>query len=286
MKLANNQRGFTLIEILIAITLFSVLMVTVFTITNNSADTKDRITGEDQDFVQVQMTLSRIGQDFKYLYNPLFFTYIDTATSTKESGQEPQENNSSTTYQATERFPIQTTGKIPVPIITDDGSEKEIGFLTANNKRILEDIKQSNYSWVYYKLQPTTLPEEEQREGAGFDLVRLHAPSDVYAPDFNWDEITPQIMLRHVKEIKFSYWKKKDEKWVSPLRSLGEEVPHIRVLRMQLTWVDREGIEQKHLKTYRVLYPFFDTQKDQEEIKKAKAPKKETSKDDQENKEI
>ena len=68
----NTQGGFTLIEILIAITILAFLMVGVYTIVSNSVDTKDRVLSEDKSYVQVMRALDRLQSDVAQLWSPLY----------------------------------------------------------------------------------------------------------------------------------------------------------------------------------------------------------------------
>ena len=69
-----HERGFTLIEILIAITILSFITIGVVTITENSMLTKDRTTQLNADNLQIETAMSRFEWDFSQIYSPMYFS--------------------------------------------------------------------------------------------------------------------------------------------------------------------------------------------------------------------
>ncbi len=80
MSVSNQRvradRGFTLIEILIAITILSFITIGVVTITENSMNTKDRTSQLNADNLQIETAMSRFEWDFLQIYSPLYFSSI------------------------------------------------------------------------------------------------------------------------------------------------------------------------------------------------------------------
>jgi len=88
----DNQAGFTLLEVLIAITILSLLMVSIYSVIENSTTTKDRIITEDRDKMQLEMAFARIETDLEYIYSPLYYESTqkeDTALYTKAFKKAP-----------------------------------------------------------------------------------------------------------------------------------------------------------------------------------------------------
>ena len=84
----ENNKGFSLLEILISITLLSIMMVFVIDITNDSLDTKDTVLAEDQELFQAEMAVNRIVTDISHMYNPLFYA----AEKGKKTGELKEES--------------------------------------------------------------------------------------------------------------------------------------------------------------------------------------------------
>ena len=72
----KSQTGFTLIEILIAITILSFVTIGIVTITDNSMQTKDRTTQLNADNLAIETAMSRFEWDFSQIYSPLYYSTI------------------------------------------------------------------------------------------------------------------------------------------------------------------------------------------------------------------
>ena len=70
----KEQNGFTLIEVIISITLLALMMVYMVNIIDNSIKTKESVLAEDKDFMQIETALARFDLDFSQIYSPLFFS--------------------------------------------------------------------------------------------------------------------------------------------------------------------------------------------------------------------
>lgn len=73
---ASNQSGFTLLEILIAITLLAFITIGVVDITDNAVATKERTTEINENNLQVETAMSRFEWDFSQIYSPLYFSTV------------------------------------------------------------------------------------------------------------------------------------------------------------------------------------------------------------------
>jgi prepilin-type N-terminal cleavage/methylation domain-containing protein len=152
-KLVPNNKGFTLIEVLIAITVLAFLMLGVYTIISGSVDTKDRVLSEDRSFVQVMRAFDRVQGDIAQAWSPLYAHAKYNETAERARARSAGQEFKPIPFQASERFPFQSVTKQPVPAIVQDGPS-ELVFFTAANRRKLQDTKQSRYAWVRHSLRP------------------------------------------------------------------------------------------------------------------------------------
>jgi prepilin-type N-terminal cleavage/methylation domain-containing protein len=81
----SNDRGFTLIEILIAITIMAFMTMGVVSITQNAADTMDRTTVLNKNNLQIETALSRFEWDFSQIYSPMYFSSVLNLASAASS---------------------------------------------------------------------------------------------------------------------------------------------------------------------------------------------------------
>lgn len=261
----RSQAGFTLIEVLIAITILAFLMVGVYTIVSNSIATKDRVLTEDKSFVQVMRALDRLQTDVAQLWSPLYAHAKYNATIAREQAQQEQREFVPSKFVATERFPFETvTGKGAPAVVSEEKSE--IIFFTAANRRKLQDSKQSRYAWVKHSLRKTdnVVTSDDQTPTGEFEWIRTIQNTDLWEDRFNFDDIPPQVLLRGVKNLEFFFWDQRSEKFVDRLNDSSEK-DVLKILKVKVTWIDTDGLEQIFERVMKPLWPDFDTKKDEEE---------------------
>ena len=261
----KSNQGFSLLEILISITLLAIMMVYVIDITNDGLDTKETVLSEDQELLQVEMAVNRITTDLSNMYNPLFYS----AKKGKQKGEEKEEEREfyeeESEYKGTKRFPKVATNGLMIPLFEAE-DKNTILFLSSVNRRKIRDIKQSDYVWIKYDLRNSTISEDDKKRPDGdFEIVRYFDANDPYKDDFDWDNIKPQLLLRHVKELEFTYWHKEQKKWVDTIRELPSKDRIVRGIALKLVWVDNSGSMREVYRVIRVNWPFFDTVKDEKE---------------------
>ncbi|MGZ3788694.1 MAG: PulJ/GspJ family protein [Bacteriovorax sp.] len=256
--LLKNQTGFTLIEVLIAIILLSFISLYTFKMVDNSTDTKERVLKEDQLLLQTLTAVSRIDSDFSQLYSPLF-----------SSAKGNPSLDANAVYQDTASSKGAFDGKAKngmiIPQFTSE-DKSTLVFLTASNRRKVADAKESRFSWVRYSVRRSEKTEQEadektQTKGEN-ELVRQTISTNVYNSELNWSDVKSQILLTNVKSVEFSFWDEKSKKFLTSLQDLNENKNIVRSLKMELVWVDENNNEQKIIKVYRVLYPYFNSKID------------------------
>ena len=251
------KNGFTLIEVLISMLLLSLIMIYVVGAINDSSKTNEQVLAEDREFLQVEASLERINLDFSQIYSPLYYSFL----------------NKEEKFITSENFPLISKDKIPIPEILQPEKSTLI-FYTAVNRRKLENSKQSHYAWVRYSLRESSIQDDElKREGADYELVRQFISSDPYAKEHNWDDVKEQLLIRHVKDMEFSFWSKAKEKFVSNLQEIGTGQRIIRGLKVSLTWIDINNNEWVNERYYRPLWPYFSAENERRQYQQELARK-------------
>lgn len=272
-KMAQKQDGFTLVEILIAIVLLSFLMIGVYTITDNSTTTIERVSKEDSDFAQVGTALNRLEMDFSQLYSPLYYSAL------KISKNDPKNPYARRSTSENKFFPSYTESGHPVPLI-EQPSAQELIFFTSSNRKKVPNSKESNYSWIYYKLRSMPVSDDDQyaqtqRKGDN-QLIRKSIATNPYNDSFDWDKTRAQPILNYVKDFKILFWSTKKEKFVESLSDLENKLL-IRAIKIVINRFDVNNQPDQIIKIIRPLWPNFDTTLDQ---KKSTTSKPNTSGDD------
>lgn len=203
---ASNQSGFTLLEILIAITLLAFITLGVVDITDNAAATKERETERNANNLQIETAMSRFEWDFSQIYSPLYFSTVMNlnananmannaganggaeggdiagvvagATAGATAGaQQGAQGGAISPYlqqyyeQLVQRFErnehFSSVSKEGYPIPRFYAPEKNVfEFFTTSNRRKLENQKQSHFAWVRYALAEQQDLPNDQEENS------------------------------------------------------------------------------------------------------------------------
>lgn len=281
-----NNRGFTLIEIMIAMLLLSFLMISVILMTNNSFDVKDRTLVQDENNLKIYTALQRIEWDISHAYSPLYYEKImeptdlaikkiasTPAAPEDEPAADPSLQASRQIFETLKQrissnrnFKELSVTALPVPNF-ELKSKDDFIFYTIGNRRKFSDSKESFYAWVRYRLEDQEASEEDTpAELQGLKrLVRYFVPQDPFSlAEIDYDKVKPFTLMRNVKALKFEFWSNKNEKFVDSLKESGE--PFVfRAVKITITWLDDFAAEQEIEHIMTPLYPFFDLERDIQE---------------------
>jgi prepilin-type N-terminal cleavage/methylation domain-containing protein len=266
-RLKKSHAGFTLLEVLLSITLLGLLMVAVYNIITSSTDKKDQLTAEDRDRLQVETFFLRLDADLSQIYSPLYHSALRT---TKDVGEKTDPNPQ---FSPGEKYPAQTQNGDLAPII-ESGDKSSLSFLTSSNRRRVQDSKECNYAWVKYSLRDPPGPAANAE--APFEIVRQFNPNNIYNKEFEWTDIKAQILLKRVKSLEFLFWNPAREDFSNSLTDL-ENKNLLRAIKIKLIWKDLNNQELTFEKIFRPLWPFFNPEAEAKSLqKKPSAPNTES----------
>jgi prepilin-type N-terminal cleavage/methylation domain-containing protein len=253
----SSEAGFTLIEVLIAITLLSFVMLSIITVTDSSIQTKDRVISEDNEYLQVETAMDRISWDISQAYSPLYFSHeMKPENLTEQEGE--AYNKLVSNYQSNDRFAFPSYDALPVPLYKYE-DKTTITFFTNSNRRKLKNIKQSNYAWVQYTLDTDDDISSSEEGVAKGILVRKFMPNDVFNPEsIDWSNVKSQVLLRNVEKVLWEFWNPETRKWVDNLDLIKNGNHLIRGIKLTFEWVDPDGIVVPFIRVFRPLYPQFE----------------------------
>ena len=260
--LKNSNNGFTLIEILVAITILSYIMVNVYQVIDHGAETKDKVSFKNRNLLQIETALNRFKLDFSQIYSPIYFSNI-----VEKKDMEDDDEYSIGKFKTTERFPFVSSRDIPVPEILTPNSSTFI-FFTSVNKRKFANSKQSNYAWIKYTLETSKNNDDNQDQETGkYSLVRYYNPLDIFFPTFSWENIKPQTLIEGIKSLSFLYWDSTNKSYRKSIQDLDKIDKHaLQGVKIMLEWIEN-GEEFKIERIYRPIWPFFDPNVDIEALK-------------------
>jgi prepilin-type N-terminal cleavage/methylation domain-containing protein len=285
---ASNQSGFTLLEILIAITLLAFITLGVVDITDNAAATKERTTAINENNLQIETAMSRFEWDFSQIYSPLYFSTVMNLNQGANIGNNasagPQGGNQQGTqgsvispmlqqyyenlvqrFERNEHFSAVSKEGHPIPRFY--APEKNVlEFFTSSNRRKLENQKQSHFAWVRYALaeQQELSIDSDKTESPNIpkslkSFVRYFSSDDPYSDKRidiqDAERIKGAVLLRNVESLEFQYWDYQRRKWETSLRTIPQGENIIRGVRILITWYDSFGNKRSTTRTFRTHWP-------------------------------
>jgi prepilin-type N-terminal cleavage/methylation domain-containing protein len=249
-KLRDN-RGFTLIEVLISITLLSGLMIYVYGIINSSLNLKDSITAEDKELLGIERAFDRISTDFSQIYSPLYFSPEQKDYSSESEKSFDDDQKIVNKFQVSQKFPLLSHNGLPVPNLESPDKSTFI-FLSTANRRRLENTKEARLVWIKYKL----ISDEKSRTGSA--LARNYVPYQIYSPDDYFTKASDQVILRNVKSLEFEYWDPSKKSWASDLAEINNAKYTLKSIRVNIEWVNENKIVLEYSRTFRHLWQSYD----------------------------
>lgn len=288
-----SEKGFTLLEILIAIAILAFISLGVVSITENAANTMERTTEINENNLQIETAMSRFEWDFSQIYSPLYFSTVmnlnpaqnignpgvDTGGAGGDEGSDEggqggnQGGIPANPYlqqyyeQLVQRFErnehFMAVSKEGYPIPRFYAPEKNVlEFFTTSNRRKLENQKQSHFAWVRYSLanqEATTEEDENPNIPKNLkSLVRYFTADDPYSDkriNVDSDQVKGAVLLRNVENLEFQYWDFQRRKWETSLRTIQNGESLIRGVKVLVTWYDSFGNKRSTSRIFRTHWP-------------------------------
>lgn len=262
----KNQQGFTLLEVLISISILAIITLSIITITGDSQNIKERVISEDKQNLQIETALSRMEWDFSQLYSPLYYLrelkpqHFITGDASLDEKNTARYNQIVDEYQRNPRFAFPASDMTPVPI-NQMPERNELIIFTTSNRRKMVNIKQSHFSWIRYAIEddPLMQPGDDEVYN-GKALVRYQVTENpFFREEVKWSETKPQVLLRNIEDIRFSFWDKNKRDFVDNLNLLNENSRYaLRGIKVFITWINADKNEIEVEKIFRPLYPEFE----------------------------
>lgn len=264
-KVILNQSGFTLVEVLISIVLMAFVALTTYQITDSSITTKENVTKEDREIMQVLTMLNRMDADFQESYSPLFFDAQASRAAVSDDSANGNYSNDINYFEGNKNFYAKTKSGHLVPFYLAE-EKGTLQFLSTAHRRRIEGKKESRFVWIKYSLRSTTpnadSEDNEEKRGEN-ELVRQAYSSDIYNKEIDWEKVPAQIVIQNLKELEFQFWDERTKKFTANINDLNENRYNIRAFKVLFTWIDPDKNEQKYEKSFRTLWPYFNPKQDE-----------------------
>jgi type II secretion system protein J len=195
-----KEKGFTLIEVMIAILLLALMSIAVYQVTTRSFSLNAQLGQESTDYIAIVLSLQNVETDLSQIYTPP----LDPALAPKDPNSQASQFWSA---------PLRSDGMRRSRL---QGSKEKITFLSNGNRRVEEDSPQSDFQKVTWEI-------ERNAEGA----YSLYRSTDWDA--FNVDDGVAAkpirvALLENLTSAKFTYYRTENKTWDETWDSEGRFV--------------------------------------------------------------
>lgn len=182
----NTRAGMTLLEVLIVTILLSFLAFATFTAVRSTITTKEDIDRKTESVQESRAALAIMDRDIRAAF---FITAEDLGWNPQPS---PNSNN-----------PTEPPAVKPLPVTLFKGEAKYLFFSANSHQRLSADVPEDSQHFVTYQLSKD-------------NLIRAESVRAISAKDRDSSATASYRqfeLLTQVKELKFSFWDAKQERW-------------------------------------------------------------------------
>jgi len=229
LRSQNNERGFTLIEVLISMVLLVIISLAIYQATTGTYRLRDILMNEGDFNNGIRLSMSIFERDISLLYSPVMAlpesskadpnANVGQPASDKES-QEMRELLASDQGRTTTFWSgaIDKTGIRPSHFI---GTDSKISFVSVSHIRVYKESRESEFAKISYELQRDTADNEAQT------LVKTEITSAFNDDESKNDHQRIYPLLRGIKKLKYRYYRKDRKQWLSSWDSDTQDLKNI-----------------------------------------------------------
>lgn len=212
----RSQRGFTLIEVMITITILGTMTVLVAQAIQQSIRMKSKVTTQLDDVSHMRDAVRLIQRDVNLAYH-----YRDVEKELKEilkkknNPNQPNLVNGATPsgFVPPEQFAVVEAPRRD-PTTQFVGTNESLNFVTTNNARTVRNLQQADFVEVGYELKEC----KSLNESGGTSKCVWRRTSPFVDLDVTKGG-TEVVLLENVSEFKFRYLGKGKQDWVNDWRT-------------------------------------------------------------------
>jgi prepilin-type N-terminal cleavage/methylation domain-containing protein len=207
-----GDSGFTLLEVLISITLLVMIGLSIYQATTETYRLRDVLMHEGDFYNGIRLSMGVVDRDITQLYSPTVLVRTQGAGGAGPSAaetREMQELLNSDLGRSTEFWNgvVDTNGIRPSRF---QGDEQKLSFVTASHIRTYRDRPESELQKVSYSLENDRSPLAE----AGAKVLVRSTRTNVFTDEVSRDDkksIYP--LLRGISRIKWRYFDREKNQW-------------------------------------------------------------------------
>ena len=197
-----TDQGFTLIEVMIAVTLLSFLSIGIYQATTRSFLVNATLGREATEYSGVLLTLQAVESDLSQIYNPAL-----------DPTEAPAANPNAAQTPDFWSVPVRTDGTRRARL---QGTREKLTFINNANRRVEADQAQSDFQKVTWEI--------ERNSSGAYSLYRA---TDWNA--FNYDRVSGKpnrvALIENLSSASFSYYRRENKTWED---SWDTESPYVK----------------------------------------------------------
>lgn len=217
MHARRSQRGLSLVEVMVAVGIVSLMGAMVAMAFNTTFTARDVVEGEAEKYRMIRTAFSRMTREIGSAF----------VSDRYDSARYRDQNDRPTNFI---------------------GQNERLTFSSFSHQRLHQDAKESDQVVIEYRVQASTEPQAKGRQ----DLVRRANPLVQDRMDRGGTE---DVLLEDVKRIEFEYWDSEREEWEREWDTRRVERKSILPTRVRITVtaLDENGKEAKYFTQVRVM---------------------------------
>ncbi|MEO5970981.1 MAG: type II secretion system protein [Bdellovibrionia bacterium] len=211
----NNEAGFTLLEVLIALAILIFICFAIFQATAETYKLRDNLTAEGDLNNAVILAMAVVQRDLNLIYSPKIAMPDKKPDPTQTPGQPVGgaiQGQDDITDDLAQTFTfwsaaINREGLRPSRLI---GTERKLSFISLSHIRIYKEAPESEFAKVTYELRR----DEKNKENPGtYVLIKTESPNAFSNEDRRDTQAVSYEVLHNIKSFTFSYHLKEGETW-------------------------------------------------------------------------
>lgn len=231
-SLRNNQSGFTLLEVIISMTILAFISFAIYQATIETYKLRDVLANEGDFYNGIRLSLNILDRDIALIYSPELMVPPKLSNNGGAPGQGNQggpllqggQAEQGTDMSQTTKYwgaAIDATGIRPSHFI---GADSKMSFISVSHIRIYKDAPEAEFAKISYEIKKDDADSPIADTSV---LVKTESPN-VFEDDESRDKMTNAYPLLHgIKKCKIRYYRKDKDQWVSSWDSDKEETKNI-----------------------------------------------------------
>ncbi len=212
------RRGFTLLEIIVAVAITAMIGVTIATAFSSGFRAKELVEGEAEQYRGLRTAMDRMVREIGAAF----------VSDRYDQRRYRDQNDRPTNFI---------------------GARDKLLFTSLAHQRLYADAKESDQMVVEYEVRAST-----KKGSRGQDLMRRENPN-LYGEDKMDRGGVDDVLLENVKRVEFSFWDSDQKDWVNEWDTRRLEKKSILPTRVRITVVraDESGHEQRYTTETRIM---------------------------------